>query len=172
MELEPSEFALADTIRSAINFVRERAARHGIELAADIGDDLGSVVADERKVRQVLLNLLSNAVKFTPDGGSIGVTARRQASEVQISVRDSGIGIAHDDQPKVFEEFQQVGKPTDRSREGTGLGLTLAKRFIELHGGSIWLESEVGKGSTFTFALPVRQPATAAAPPTAGSSGR
>jgi len=157
MELEPSEFALAETIRDALAFVRERAVRHDIELTEDAPADLGTVVADERKVRQVLLNMLSNAVKFTPDGGTIGVSARRLDGEVQVSVRDTGIGISPEDQSKVFEEFQQVGKPTDRSREGTGLGLTLAKKFVELHGGKIWVESEVGKGTTFTFAIPVRQ---------------
>jgi signal transduction histidine kinase len=154
MELERGELALAETIREALAFVRERAARHGIELAAEIPSDLGTLVADQRKVRQIVLNLLSNAVKFTPDGGRIGVTARRQDGEVQVSVRDTGIGIAPEDHAKVFEEFQQVGRPSERSREGTGLGLTLAKRFVELHGGRIWFESEPGKCTTFTFALP------------------
>jgi signal transduction histidine kinase len=154
MELERSEFALAETIRGTLAFVRERAAGHRIEVGADVPADLGTVVADERKVRQVLLNLLSNAVKFTPDGGTIAVRARRSDGEVLVSVRDTGIGIAPEDQVTVFEEFQQVGKASDRSREGTGLGLTLAKRFVELHGGRIWVESEVGKGTTFTFVLP------------------
>jgi signal transduction histidine kinase len=162
MELELSEFALADTIHGALAFVRERAATHRIALAADVPPDLGTFVADERKVRQVLLNLLSNAVKFTPDGGTIAVRARRGAGEVEVAVQDTGIGIAVEDQAKVFDEFQQVGKASDRSREGTGLGLTLAKRFIELHGGHIWVESELGKGTTFTFALPVRRPAPTA----------
>ena len=155
MELEPSEFALAETIRGALGFVRERAAGHRIELDALLPADLGTLVADERKVRQVLLNLLSNAVKFTPDGGRVAVRALRAAREVQVSVQDTGIGIAPEDQPRVFEEFRQVGMTSDRSREGTGLGLTLAKRFIELHGGRIWIDSEVGKGTTFTFAIPV-----------------
>src|SRR5207245_2463212 len=126
------------------------------ELASDVPPSLGTLVADERKIRQVLLNLLSNAVKFTPDGGWIGVTASRHGDEVQVSVRDTGIGIGLEDQPKVFEEFRQLGKPSDRSREGTGLGLALAKRFVELHGGRIWFESELTKGTTFTFALPTR----------------
>ncbi len=155
MELERSEFSAADAILATFAFVRERAGRHGIELSVDVPADLGTLVADERKVRQVLLNLLSNAVKFTPDGGWIGVTARRADGEIQVSVRDTGIGIAPADQATVFEEFRQVGKASDRSREGTGLGLTLAKRFVELHGGRIWFESELGKGTTFTFALPV-----------------
>ncbi|HEV2009453.1 MAG TPA: GAF domain-containing protein [Candidatus Limnocylindria bacterium] len=159
MELEPSEFGLAETIHGALAFVRERAASHRIALTADVPTDLGTVVADERKIRQVLLNLLSNAVKFTPDGGTIGVRAGRGDGEVQVAVRDTGIGIAPEDQPKVFDEFQQVGKPSDRSREGTGLGLTLAKRFIELHGGRMWVESAPGRGSTFSFAIPVGGPA-------------
>jgi signal transduction histidine kinase len=163
MELEPSEFDLTETIRAALLFVRDRAARHGIQLAADVPDDLGTVVGDERKVRQVLLNLLSNAVKFTPDGGWIGVSARRADDAVEVSIRDTGIGIAPADQPAVFDEFRQVGKPSERSREGTGLGLTLAKRFVELHGGRIWLDSELGKGTTFTFAIPVGRVAAAPA---------
>ncbi|HYR94056.1 MAG TPA: GAF domain-containing sensor histidine kinase, partial [Methylomirabilota bacterium] len=162
MDLEPSEFRLADTISGALLLVRERAVRHGIQLSTDVPDDVGMLEADERKLRQVLLNLLSNAVKFTPDGGRIAVTVRRVDPEIRISVRDTGIGIAPEDQPKIFQEFQQVGRPTDRSREGTGLGLTLAKRFVELQGGRIWFESEVGKGTTFTFTLPVRR--TAALP--------
>jgi signal transduction histidine kinase/enamine deaminase RidA (YjgF/YER057c/UK114 family) len=154
MELEPSEFALAETIHGALAFVRERAASHRIALTAEVPGDLGTIVADERKVRQVLLNLLSNAVKFTPDGGTISVRAERRDGELLVAVSDTGIGIAPEDQAKVFDEFQQVGKASDRSREGTGLGLTLAKRLIELHGGRIWIKSEVGKGTTFTFALP------------------
>ena len=159
MELEPSEFALADTIHGALGFVRERSASHRIALTADVPLDLGTIVADERKVRQVLLNLLSNAVKFTPDGGTIGVRARRDDGEITVSVRDTGIGIAPEDQAKVFDEFQQVGKPSDRSREGTGLGLTLAKRFIGLHGGRMWVDSTPGSGSAFSFTIPAGGPA-------------
>ena len=161
MELDRTEFALAETIRAALAFVRERAAGHRIELTAPLPEDLGTVVADERKVRQVLLNLLSNAVKFTPDGGRVAVHARRSDDEIQVSVQDTGIGIAPEDQPRVFEEFRQVGKTSDRSREGTGLGLTLAKRLIELHGGRIWIDSVVGKGTTFTFTIPVGRAASA-----------
>jgi len=163
MELEPSAFAPAETIRGAIAFLRDRAAAHGIELVAEIPADLPTVTGDERKIRQVLLNLLSNAVKFTPDRGRIAIAARAANSELLISVRDTGIGIPLADQPAVFEEFRQVGQPSDRSREGTGLGLTLAKRFVELHGGRIWVESEVGKGSTFSFAIPVGGPAATVA---------
>ena len=112
-------------------------------------------MGDERKVKQVLLNLLSNAVKFTPEGGRISLTAGRPAGMVEIAVTDTGIGIAPEDQAAVFEEFRQVGSDETRKQEGTGLGLTLAKKFVELHGGRIWVESELGGGATFTFTLPV-----------------
>jgi signal transduction histidine kinase len=95
-------------------------------------------------------------VKFTPEGGRIGIKARQADGSVEISVSDTGIGIALEDQPKIFEEFRQVGSDYAHKVEGTGLGLTLAKKFVELHGGKIWVESEVGKGSTFSFSLPER----------------
>jgi signal transduction histidine kinase len=117
---------------------------------------VADVVADERKIKQILLNLLSNAVKFTPQGGRVGVTATVSAGVVAIAVSDTGVGIAPDDQEAVFEEFRQVGRDGARKEEGTGLGLTLARKFVELHGGRIWVQSQVGQGSTFTFTLPVR----------------
>ena len=103
-----------------------------------------------------MVNLLSNAVKFTPDGGKVDVAARNLGRNIQIAVRDTGIGIAPEDHAAVFEEFKQVGRDYTRKAEGTGLGLALTKRFVELHGGEIRLESELGKGATFTFTLPVR----------------
>ena len=161
VELELSEFSLADAIENALTLVRERAARHGITLAADVAPDVGRIVADERKIKQIVVNLLSNAVKFTRERGWVGITARCDGERIEVAVRDTGIGIAPEDQERVFEEFQQVGKDPERSREGTGLGLTLSKRFVELHGGHISVESELGKGSTFTFTIPVRQTANA-----------
>ena len=116
----------------------------------------GDIVADERKVKQILLNLLSNAVKFTPEGGRVGLTATAAEGVVTIAVRDTGIGIAPEDQAAIFEEFRQVGREDARKQEGTGLGLTLAKKFVDLHGGRIWVQSQVGQGSTFSFTLPVR----------------
>jgi signal transduction histidine kinase len=154
MELELATFDLPLAIDNARTFVRERATRHGINLDVTVDDRLGDFVGDERKIKQILLNLLSNAVKFTPEGGRIGITARQADGAVEISVSDTGIGIAKEDQPKIFEEFRQVGRDYAHKVEGTGLGLTLAKKFVELHGGRIWVESEVGKGSTFTFSLP------------------
>ena len=156
MELELSTFSLANAIESGLVIVRERAARHGIRLSSTIAPALPDIEADERKVKQILYNLLSNAVKFTPDGGTIEVSAAREGALVRVSVRDTGIGIAPDDQARVFEEFRQVGR--ERSREGTGLGLTLTRRFVELHGGRMSLESAPEEGSTFAFTLPIARP--------------
>ena len=135
--------------------VRERASRHGIKLDQTIDERLGDYTGDERKVKQILVNLLTNAVKFTPEGGQVKVEARLGDSAVILSVVDSGIGIAKEDQEAIFEEFRQASGNYAQKREGTGLGLTLTKRFVEMHGGKIWVESEVGKGSTFTFTLPI-----------------
>ena len=154
MELEVAVFDLPLAIDNARTFVRERATKHGIALDVDVDEQLGDFVGDERKIKQILLNLLSNAVKFTPEGGRIGIGARQADGVVEISVSDTGVGIAPEDQPKIFEEFRQVGSDYTHKVEGTGLGLTLAKKFVELHGGKIWVESEVGKGSKFTFTLP------------------
>ncbi|HEY7316888.1 MAG TPA: ATP-binding protein, partial [Candidatus Binatia bacterium] len=156
MELELATFDLPLAIENARTFVRERATKHGINLDVTIDERLGDFVGDERKIKQVLLNLLSNAVKFTPEGGRIGIKARQADGSVEISVSDTGIGIAPEDQAKIFEEFRQVGGDYAHKTEGTGLGLTLAKKFVELHGGRIWVESEVGKGSIFRFSLPER----------------
>jgi signal transduction histidine kinase len=157
MELEPSVFDIASAISNAMTLVRERAQRHGIMLGQQVDPKLGELTADERKFKQILLNLLSNAVKFTPDGGRIDVNARRESDNVVIAVHDTGIGIAAQDQAAVFEEFRQVGRDYTSKHEGTGLGLALTKKFVELHGGRIWLESEPGKGSTFTFTIPIKQ---------------
>ena len=156
MELEPSAFDLPAALEGCLTLVRERATRHGITLGLTVDEDLGQIVADERKVRQVVLNLLSNAVKFTPEGGRVAVGAARADGGVEVSVSDTGIGIAQDEQEAIFEEFRQAGSDYTRKREGTGLGLALSRKFVELHGGRIWVKSEVGKGSTFTFTLPER----------------
>jgi GAF domain-containing protein/anti-sigma regulatory factor (Ser/Thr protein kinase) len=156
MELEISTFTLTAALDSGLTIVRERASRHGIAMNAELAKDLPPIEADERKVKQILYNLLSNAVKFTPDGGRVDVRVRAENGDARIDVQDTGIGIAPDDQTQIFQEFRQVGR--ERSREGTGLGLTLTKRFVELHGGRIWVESTPGKGSTFSFTLPLRRP--------------
>jgi signal transduction histidine kinase len=156
MELAPAPFHLPTALENAVTLIKERAGRHGIALQLDIDPRLSEVVGDERKVKQVFLNLLSNAVKFTPEGGRISLKASQKDGAVEIAVTDTGVGIAPEDQAAIFEEFRQVGTDETRKQEGTGLGLTLAKKFVELHGGRIWVESEVGRGSTFTFTLPVK----------------
>jgi signal transduction histidine kinase len=154
MDLEPSRFDLPAALGDAMTLIRERAMKHGIQLGLDVAPELGQITADERKFKQILLNLLSNAVKFTPDGGRVDVTATHVDGAVRIAVRDTGIGIAPGDQEAVFEEFRQVGADYTSKAEGTGLGLALTRRFVELHGGRIWLTSEPGKGSTFFFTIP------------------
>jgi CheY-like chemotaxis protein/anti-sigma regulatory factor (Ser/Thr protein kinase) len=128
-----------------------------VTLSLDVDQTIGLIEADERKVKQVVFNLLSNAVKFTADRGRVDVVARLIDSRVQVSVRDTGVGIAPQDQARIFEDFQQAESSTATAREGTGLGLALARRFVELHGGRLWVESQVGVGSTFTFTLPTHQ---------------
>jgi signal transduction histidine kinase/predicted transcriptional regulator with HTH domain len=155
MELDRTTFDLQSALSTAMTLVRERAQRHNVALRLTATPDLGDVTADERKLKQILVNLLSNAVKFTPDGGSVEVSAVREPDNVVIAVRDTGIGIAPEDQDAVFEEFRQVGRDYTRKQEGTGLGLALTRRFVELHGGRLTVESELGKGSTFKFNLPV-----------------
>jgi len=221
MELELTQFDLPTAIENAMMLVRERAGRRSIALHTNIDNRLGQIQADERKIRQVVLNMLSNAIKFTPEGGRIDVGAVPKDGFVEVSVSDTGIGIAREDQEKVFEEFRQVGTaakkvegtglgltlcrkfvelhggrievgavpkdgfvevsvrdtgigiaPEDQEKvfeefrqvgtaakkiEGTGLGLTLCRKFVELHGGRIWVKSELGEGSTFTFTIPMRQ---------------
>jgi signal transduction histidine kinase len=154
MELEPTVFDLPILIENALIFVRERAGRRGIALHQAVDQRLGQLRGDERKIKQVLLNLLSNALKFTPEGGRIDVAAGVVDGMAQVSVTDTGIGIAPEDQEAVFEEFRQVGTAAKKV-EGTGLGLTLSRKFIELHGGRISVQSELGVGSAFTFTLPL-----------------
>jgi signal transduction histidine kinase len=155
MELEAAAFSLVAALNNAVTLVKERAMSHGIRIELDVAPGLDTLVADERKVKQVVVNLLANAVKFTPDGGTVSLRAVRENGEVRLAVRDTGIGIAAEDQARIFEEFQQATHQGERAREGTGLGLTLSKRMVELHGGTITVESAPGKGSTFTVALPV-----------------
>jgi signal transduction histidine kinase len=155
-DLELTTFDLEMAVDNTVTLVRDRAARHSLDLEVDVQPGLAPVVADERKFKQILLNLLSNAVKFTPDGGRISVRATRIDGSAEIAVSDTGIGIAPADQEAIFEEFRQVGSDVVRKREGTGLGLTLTRKFVELHGGTVRVASELGKGSTFTFTIPDR----------------
>jgi signal transduction histidine kinase len=156
MELALGDVSILDTLESGLTMHQARASRNEITLKLTIDPDVGAVRADERKVRQVVFNLVSNAVKFTPSGGRVDVSARRHDGVVEIAVADTGVGISPADQERIFDEFQQAGGSGAGSPEGTGLGLTLAKRFVELHGGRLWVQSELGVGTTFRFTLPVQ----------------
>ncbi len=155
MELEPTALSLPELLEHSLAMVRERAVRHGIAISLDIAPEVGVLWADELKLKQVVLNLLSNAVKFTRDGGSVDVRAEIAGGEAQVVVRDTGIGIAEADQARIFEAFQRGGRRVHGGTEGTGLGLTLSKRIVELHDGRMWMTSQLGVGSTFGFAVPV-----------------
>jgi len=174
MELYLSEFDLVQLLENSLDMIRETAMRHSIRLDTDIPDDLGIIISDERKVKQIIYNLLSNAVKFTPEGGSVHLSARLAGSNAldkgskehpasstlqdtdffEISITDTGIGISKEDQKQMFQPFRQIDSSLARKFEGTGLGLALCKRMVDLHGGRIWVDSEEGKGSTFSFVLP------------------
>ena len=181
MELELSRFLLRDELNASLSMLKEKTMKHGIKLDCEIAPEADiELEADERKVKQIMYNLLSNAVKFTPDGGAVRVNARLtrdegrgathekasfvlmseasdRPSSIVISVADTGIGIKPEDIPKLFNEFTQLESAYTKQHEGTGLGLALTKRLVELHGGRIWVESEFGKGSRFTFVMPVKR---------------
>ena len=154
VELDIAPFSLREALERGVVMVRERATRGGVEISTELAPDGDIVHGDERRVRQVIFNLLSNAVKFTPDGGKIVVASAQVDREVRVSVTDTGPGIAPEDHERIFAEFQQTDVGL-KQREGTGLGLALSKRLVELHGGRIWVESELGHGSRFVFTLPV-----------------
>jgi signal transduction histidine kinase len=164
MELDLSCFDLGLLLEHSTTLVRERAQRHGLTLTLEVGEGLAEWVGDARKLKQAVINLLSNAVKFTPTGGRVTLRARhlngvsgragRPGEWAEVSVIDTGVGIKPEDQALVFEEFRQASGDVLRKSEGTGLGLALVKRFVELHGGQVALASTLGQGSTFTITLP------------------
>ena len=184
LELELDTFPLKSTISTALSMMKEKAMKHRIKLRVEIEPEADiEIEADERKLKQIMFNLLSNAVKFTPDGGEVRVSARRTRDEgrrtrdevvtrlseqserssilhrdfIEISVTDTGIGIKPEDISKLFTEFTQLDSAYTKNFEGTGLGLALTKKLVELHNGKIWVESEYGKGSRFVFVIPVKQ---------------
>ncbi|MBT9537087.1 MAG: hypothetical protein IVZ94_03035, partial [Nitrospirae bacterium] len=186
MELKLDECDINELIQGTMLMFREKAVKHSIKVTADIPDDIGFIIADYMQIKQVLLNLLGNAFKFTDDGGSVTVKAQivnkrdviaRSISDeaiskdeiatpsarndslgnfVEISVEDTGIGISSEDQKRLFQPFQQLESTLTKKYEGTGLGLSISKKIVELHGGRIWVESEMGKGSRFSFMIPLR----------------
>ncbi|MFZ5822865.1 MAG: ATP-binding protein [Bacillota bacterium] len=144
--------AVPDLMRDVARTVHPLTEKKAIFLAVEANPDLPLVHADELRVMQILMNLLGNAVKFTPEGGRVRVTAREAGEMVEIAVSDTGIGIAPEEQGRIFEAFRQAGR---QRPEGSGLGLALARSLVELHGGRIWVESRLGEGATFTFTLPI-----------------
>ena len=151
--LEVAPFSLREALERGVVMVRDRATKDGVHVTLAATPDVDIVTGDERRIRQVIFNLLSNAVKFTPTGGVVDVSATRVDGEVRISVADTGPGIDPQDHERIFEEFQQTDAGVEQG-EGTGLGLALSKRLVQLHGGRIWFDSELGNGSTFVFTLP------------------
>jgi signal transduction histidine kinase len=152
MDLQVSSFVLSEVLQNSVALLRERATRQGLTLGLEADPSSGVIDADERVFKQVLFNLLSNALNFTGSGGHVEVMAHGDRDGVVVSVRDDGIGIDPADQARIFEEFEQAGEPHPHA--GTGLGLPLSRRFVELHGGRLSVESALGQGSTFTFTLP------------------
>jgi signal transduction histidine kinase len=157
VELELADFSLREALERGVVMVRERATTSGVQLTLQLAPGVDIVRGDERRLRQVVFNLLSNAVKFTPAGGRIDIAAERGDGEVQVSVQDTGPGVAPEDRERIFEEFQQTDVGANQ-REGTGLGLALSRRLVELHGGRVEVESELGRGSTFSVHLPLKSP--------------
>jgi signal transduction histidine kinase len=170
-EFEPSDVSLKELLESSLSIIKEKALKHSIQLHLDLNGIPGTITADERRFKQIMYNLLSNAMKFTPDGGNVTVTATAHPSNhlkslgenkttrpgIRISVRDTGIGLNPDDFVSIFNSFEQVENTASRKYQGTGLGLSLTKKLVELHDGKIWVESDgVGKGATFIFCIPVK----------------
>ncbi|MDD4005166.1 MAG: PAS domain S-box protein [Elusimicrobiaceae bacterium] len=159
MTLDLREISVRKLLESSVNLVKARALKNNVAIDSDAPEDIGMVRADEIRIRQVVFNLLANAVKFTPSGGSVSITARRTGRDLSVSVADTGIGIAPQDIGRIFTKFEQLGETRTRQYGGTGLGLSISKEIIELHGGSIWVESEgIDRGCRFTFSIPAQGP--------------
>ena len=164
LTLTLSEFGIGDVLEQVWALSESLAARKGLVLARDVASDVAPLTADREKVAHVLGNLLGNAIDFTPSGGRIWISARRTTLDERpallVEVGDSGIGIAPEHHELIFREFAQVDASASRRHHGTGLGLTIARRLVELHDGRIWVESELGCGSRFYFAIPYREAST------------
>jgi len=159
MDLELSEFSIEELITVSMSLMREKASKHNIGVSVDVDEDLDHITADERKVKQVVFNLLSNALKFTPDKGKVGVRVSKEGNDfVKFCVWDSGIGISIEDQKQIFEEFQQGDGSLTKRFEGAGLGLAIVKKFVELHGGKVWVESKLNMSTRFYFTIPMESP--------------
>jgi len=165
MELELSNILLRETLDASLIILREKALKSGVTLSLDLSPEADvTITADQRKLKQIMYNLLSNAVKFSQAGGIVAVTARKDGEFIEISVTDKGIGIREEDIPKLFKPFTQLESVYTKEFEGTGLGLALNKQLVELHGGKIWVDSQLGTGSRFCFTIPLEQTAIKAHP--------
>jgi PAS domain S-box-containing protein len=159
-DVEISAVQIGELLKSSLTMVKEKCLKHQIALALTVSPETESlcIPADERRIKQVVVNLLTNASKFTPDGGRIEVSARKNGRELLISVSDTGIGIAPEHQERIFDRFYQVHSGMRDKTPGAGLGLNLSKQIVEMHGGKLWVESEgLGRGSRFSFVLPLQQ---------------
>jgi signal transduction histidine kinase len=156
MDLERREFSVKELMKSAAGMFTEKAIVHNITLECHVEEGVGEIIADQRKVKQVIVNLLSNAIKFTPPGGTVRMNARKTAEAIEISVEDTGIGISSEDISQLFQPFHQLESPFQKKYSGAGLGLFLTKRLVELQGGGIRAESEKGGGSVFSFSIPIK----------------
>jgi len=160
MELRPKAFEVAASVHCVATGIQPLAAQKHLSFVLDIEPGVATIYADEGRFQQVLYNLLSNAVKFTPEGGRVELSVRRAEEAVEVIVSDTGIGIAPEDQQRIFEAFEQLDRSGSPRQEGTGLGLALARQLVALLGGVLWVESAVGQGSRFGFTLPVQAPTT------------
>jgi signal transduction histidine kinase len=158
IDLSLADFVAADAAAEVLSVIKPLAESKAIETNSRIRMDL-IVHGDRVRFKQILYNLLNNAVKFTPEGGKVNIEAIAETESVRVCVSDTGIGIPADEQRAIFEEFHQAGGTTKSADQGTGLGLTITKRLVELHGGKIWVESETGSGSRFIFTIPLALPA-------------
>jgi len=159
LELELSEVPLPELLSRSLTILKEKASKHNIQLSCEVKEIPACIIADERKLKQIIYNLLANAVKFTPDGGRVRMEAESAGSFVQVSIEDTGIGIKEQDLQRIFDPFEQAESSLSRRFQGTGLGLSLTRSMVELHGGKIWAESEgEGKGARFFFLMPTMPP--------------
>jgi signal transduction histidine kinase len=154
LTLDLADYSLKDVVDTVASVVESLANGKLLALTTDVGQNLPKGHGDGRRLAQVLLNLVGNAIKFT-DKGEVAIKATAENGSFTVAVRDTGPGIEPSDQGKIFEEFQQADNAATKRKGGTGLGLSIAKRIIGMHGGRIWVESDVGKGSTFAFTIPV-----------------
>jgi two-component system phosphate regulon sensor histidine kinase PhoR len=152
MEFLPTD--ILRVIKRTVAVVDNQAKAKAISISLDLPPDLPKVLADENRLAQVILNLLDNAIKYTPDGGKVSISAFLKGGFVQVDVSDTGVGIPEKDLPRIFERFYRVDKARSRELGGTGLGLSIVKHIVQAHGGEVWVKSELGRGSTFSFTIP------------------